>query len=226
MSRSGSTLATELLKESAIDVDRHPGRLAAFQLAPIAPRRHSIVRHLTSITSRGHLVAFELAPIASGGTACLPCVPPPALSDGIQTRGQSAGPAPLVGASMAHERKHRLRVLHISDLQLRGPGDAEGWRRRRVLGEARERNLHDVVKDGYRSISSASRQWPPDEYGPATEFVKATLARFHVAKERFFVVPGNHHIHYFAGARPARCPRHRSSGWKRLRNPAEPRDAP
>jgi DNA repair exonuclease SbcCD nuclease subunit len=101
---------------------------------------------------------------------------------------------------MAHEREHRLRVLHISDLHVRGPRETEGWRRRRVLGDVWERDLDDLVKDGIPIdlvcfTGDAADHGTQEEYGPATEFVEATLARLHVPKERFFVVPGNHDIH-------------------------------
>ncbi|WP_437767332.1 metallophosphoesterase [Sorangium sp. So ce281] len=101
---------------------------------------------------------------------------------------------------MVHEREHRLRVLHISDLHVRGPRETEGWRRRRVLGGAWERNLDDLVKDGIPIdlvcfTGDVADHGTPEEYGPATEFVEATLARLHVPKERFFVVPGNHDVH-------------------------------
>jgi hypothetical protein len=39
------------------------------------------------------------------------------------------------------EPRHRLRVLHISDLHERGVLEKERWRRYRVLGDAWERNL-------------------------------------------------------------------------------------
>jgi DNA repair exonuclease SbcCD nuclease subunit len=114
---------------------------------------------------------------------------------------------------MAHEREHRLRVLHISDLHVRGPRETEGWRRRRVLGGAWDRNLDHLVKDGIPIdlvcfTGDVADHGTPEEYGPATEFVEATLARLHVPKERFFVVPGNHDIHRGTS----------KAAWKRLRS--------
>ncbi|KYG10933.1 hypothetical protein BE21_58480, partial [Sorangium cellulosum] len=114
---------------------------------------------------------------------------------------------------MAKEREHRLRVLHISDLHVRGPRETEAWRRRRVLGEAWERNLDDLVKDGIPIdlvcfTGDVADHGTSEEYGPATEFVEATLGRLHVPKERFFVVPGNHDIH--RGTNQA--------AWKKLRS--------
>ncbi|UQA58167.1 metallophosphoesterase [Polyangium aurulentum] len=95
--------------------------------------------------------------------------------------------------------EHRLRILHVSDLHVRGPREREGWRRRRVLGEAWERNLDELVKDGTGvdlvCFTGDVADWGlAAEYGPATEFVEAMLARLGVPKERFFVVPGNHDI--------------------------------
>ncbi|WP_437948359.1 metallophosphoesterase [Sorangium sp. So ce296] len=114
---------------------------------------------------------------------------------------------------MAKEREHRLRVLHISDLHVRGPRETEAWRRRRVLGEAWERNLDDLVKDGIPIdlvcfTGDVADHGTSEEYGPATEFVEATLGRLHVPKERFFVVPGNHDIHR----------RTNQAAWKKLRS--------
>ena len=43
---------------------------------------------------------------------------------------------------------HRIRLLHLSDLHERGPREAEPWRRRRVLGDAWERNLAALLQDG------------------------------------------------------------------------------
>ncbi|WP_437493492.1 metallophosphoesterase [Sorangium sp. So ce1014] len=113
---------------------------------------------------------------------------------------------------MVHEREHRLRVLHISDLHVRGPRETEGWRRRRVLGEAWERNLDDLVEDGIPIdlvcfTGDVANHGTPEEYGPATEFVEAMLGRLHVSKERFFVVPGNHDIHRKTN----------QAAWKKLR---------
>lgn len=101
---------------------------------------------------------------------------------------------------MGHEREHRLRVLYISDLHTRGPRATEGWPRRRVIGEAWERNLDDLVKDGIPIdlvcfTSDVADHGPLEEYGPATEFVETTLARLHLPKERFFLLPGNNDIH-------------------------------
>ncbi|MGK3960966.1 metallophosphoesterase [Sorangium sp. So ce1667] len=113
---------------------------------------------------------------------------------------------------MAHEQEHRLRVLHISDLHVRGPREKEGWRRRRVLGEAWERNLDELVRDGIRvdlvCFTGDVADWGlPAEYGAATEFIDATLERLHVPKERFFVVPGNHDVQRKTNA----------AAWRKLR---------
>ncbi|MFY9825752.1 MAG: hypothetical protein WAM82_30540, partial [Thermoanaerobaculia bacterium] len=42
--------------------------------------------------------------------------------------------------------RHRLRILHISDLHERGPREKETWRRRRVLGDAWDRNLTELLR--------------------------------------------------------------------------------
>ncbi|CAN94117.1 putative cAMP phosphodiesterase [Sorangium cellulosum So ce56] len=137
---------------------------------------------------------------------------------------------------MAHEREHRLRILHISDLHVRGPRETEGWRRRRVLSDPWERNLDDLVKDGIPIdlvcfTGDVADHGTQEEYGPATEFVEATLARLHVPKERFFVVPGNHDIHRTTSqaawkhAALSACPMYRRSrghaGYGAARRPAD-----
>ncbi|WP_437942820.1 metallophosphoesterase family protein [Sorangium sp. So ce341] len=101
----------------------------------------------------------------------------------------------------------------MSDLHVRGPRETEAWRRRRVLGEAWERNLDDLVKDGIPIdlvcfTGDVADHGTSEEYRPATEFVEATLGRLHVPKERFFVVAGNHDIHR----------RTNQAAWKKLRS--------
>ena len=49
---------------------------------------------------------------------------------------------------MTSDSVHRLRILHLSDLHARGPRETGTWRRRRVLGDAWERNLADLLQDG------------------------------------------------------------------------------
>jgi len=105
----------------------------------------------------------------------------------------------------------KLRILHISDLHERGSRESESFRRRRVLGEAWERNLGEQLKDGPIDLvcfTGDVADWgKPDEYGPATEFIQALLERLSLPFERLFLVPGNHDIDRTQG----------KSAWSKLR---------
>ena len=105
----------------------------------------------------------------------------------------------------------KLRILHISDLHERGPRESESFRRRRVLGEAWERNLDELLKDGPIDLvcfTGDVADWgKPEEYGPSTEFIQALLERLSLPFERLFLVPGNHDIDRTQG----------KSAWSKLR---------
>jgi tetratricopeptide (TPR) repeat protein/predicted MPP superfamily phosphohydrolase len=107
--------------------------------------------------------------------------------------------------------EHRIRILHLSDLHERGPREGEIWRRRRVLGEAWERNLDAIAEDGAVDLvcfTGDAADWGlAAEYEAATEFLDAALARLGLGRDRLFIVPGNHDI-----ARETAKP-----AWKRLR---------
>ncbi len=95
--------------------------------------------------------------------------------------------------------EHRLRILHISDLHTRGEmSGASSWRRRRVLGPEWERNLATIVREGPIDLicftGDLANKGKPDEYTALTPFIEDLLARTGVARERLFVVPGNHDI--------------------------------
>ena len=94
--------------------------------------------------------------------------------------------------------RHRLRILHISDLHERGPREKELWRRRRVLGDAWDRNLAELLQDGPVDLvcfTGDAADWGLEaEYGPVTEFFTALLDRLHLEMDRLFVIPGNHDI--------------------------------
>lgn len=96
------------------------------------------------------------------------------------------------------DSRYRLRVLHISDLHERGPREAEPWRRRRTLGDAWERNLAELLQDGPVDLvcfTGDAADWGlPEEYDAATSLFEAILDRLQVAKERLFLIPGNHDI--------------------------------
>ncbi|HEV7509127.1 MAG TPA: tetratricopeptide repeat protein [Thermoanaerobaculia bacterium] len=104
-----------------------------------------------------------------------------------------------------------LTLLHVSDLHDRGPRERESWRRRRVLGDAWERNLDEIRADGPLDLvcftGDAAFSGKADEYERVTEFFQALLERLGLGWDRFFLVPGNHDIDR-AIEKPA---------WKKLR---------
>src|SRR6476660_8160974 len=104
-----------------------------------------------------------------------------------------------------------LTLLHVSDLHDRGPREKDTWRRRRVLGEAWERNLDEIRAEGPLDLvcftGDAAFSGKADEYARVTEFFQAMLERLRVGWDRFFVVPGNHDVDRTV-EKPA---------WKRLR---------
>jgi len=55
--------------------------------------------------------------------------------------------------------EHRVRILHLSDLHERGPRERETWRKRRVLGEAWERNLDVLAEDGAVGLMRFYREY-------------------------------------------------------------------
>jgi 3',5'-cyclic AMP phosphodiesterase CpdA len=93
--------------------------------------------------------------------------------------------------------EYRVRILHISDLHARGSRD-EHWRRRRVLGEAWDRNLEQLVQDGPFDLllfTGDAADWGlREEYNHATEFLQAVRQRLHIGLDRLFVIPGNHDV--------------------------------
>lgn len=91
-----------------------------------------------------------------------------------------------------------MRILHISDLHERGPGDALSWRTRRVLGPAWESNIDRLCAEAPIDFvcftGDAANTGRDAEYGRAAEFLSHTLRRLNLSDERLFVVSGNHDI--------------------------------
>jgi predicted MPP superfamily phosphohydrolase len=93
---------------------------------------------------------------------------------------------------------YRLRILHISDLHMKGPREREPWGRRRVLDAAWNDNLATLLQDGPIDLvcftGDAAHSGEPDEYAAATEFFTGLLERLRLTRDFLFVVPGNHDI--------------------------------
>jgi Calcineurin-like phosphoesterase len=98
---------------------------------------------------------------------------------------------------------YQLRILHISDLHECGPREysphkGESWRRRRVLGEAWDRNLDAFLQDGPLNLvcftGDAAYSGLPEEYEAASKFFAMLLRRLDLGYDRLFLVPGNHDI--------------------------------
>jgi hypothetical protein len=100
------------------------------------------------------------------------------------------------------DARHRLRILHISDLHARsstGPNpEKEPARRYRVLADAWERNLAEVLQDGPVDLvcfTGDAADWGlPEEYAAASRFFEELLKRLGIGRDRLFVIPGNHDI--------------------------------
>ncbi len=95
--------------------------------------------------------------------------------------------------------QYSLKFLHVSDLHLKGSREREPWRRRRVLGEAWQRNLETILNeegeiDFVFFTGDAANFGQPDEFEETTAFLNTLLADLNVSSERLFVVPGNHDI--------------------------------
>ena len=104
-----------------------------------------------------------------------------------------------------------LRIFHVSDLHERGQNRNPMWRYRRVLGDAWQRNLDQVLQDGPIDLicftGDVAFSGKPEEYDYATSFFSALRDHLHVPPERLFIIPGNHDVDRSIAARE----------WKALR---------
>lgn len=124
--------------------------------------------------------------------------------------------------------KHRLSILHISDLHARTmdvdelPEEAREKRRQqvrreaasraRVLGEAWTENLRTLYPDNERPdlvcFTGDVADWGlTSEYTKATEFVDEMVTTLRISRAHVYVVPGNHDVKRYASR----------SEWERMR---------
>jgi hypothetical protein len=94
---------------------------------------------------------------------------------------------------------YRLQFLHISDIHARGPREKEPWRRRRVLGDAWQRNLETLLaEEGVIHFvffsGDAAQSGKPVEYEEVTDFFGALCEELAIGFDRLFVILGNHDI--------------------------------
>jgi 3',5'-cyclic AMP phosphodiesterase CpdA len=91
-----------------------------------------------------------------------------------------------------------LRLLHISDLHVGGNEGPDGWRRRRVLGDAWAANLDALLEDGPLDLicftGDLAFSGKAEQYEALTPFIADLLHRVKLPLDRLFVVPGNHDI--------------------------------
>lgn len=99
---------------------------------------------------------------------------------------------------MASTAVYTLRILHISDLHIRGARETETWRRERVLDKAWQDNLAAFMADGPIDLVCMTgdiADWGQvNEYAAATTFFQTLLQYLKLPLERLFIVPGNHDI--------------------------------
>lgn len=103
---------------------------------------------------------------------------------------------------------HRLRILHLSDLHLRGPREPDRARRARVLGDAWLENLAELRRDGPFDLvvftGDVAFSGAADEYlelmqhtrrdRRVVRWLDETLTAAGCGRAGFFVVPGNHDV--------------------------------
>lgn len=117
-------------------------------------------------------------------------------------------------------KTYRLRLLHISDLHVRGDEATDaGWRRRRVLGQEWQRNLQEIASRGPIDLvcftGDLAQSGKAAEYAALTTFVDDVLAQTGVPRDRLFVVPGNHDVDRGVA----------KAAWKKLRGFGEDEEA-
>ncbi|MCX4240132.1 sigma-70 family RNA polymerase sigma factor [Paraliomyxa miuraensis] len=120
-----------------------------------------------------------------------------------------------LGQVAADGTRHRLSILHISDLharstnvdglpegireQRRGQVQREAVSRARVLGDAWDENLRELYPRGERPdlvcLTGDVADWGlAAEYDKASEFVERLVRTLGITKRQIYVVPGNHDV--------------------------------
>src|SRR5438874_11492893 len=101
-------------------------------------------------------------------------------------------------------KKYKLRILHISDLHIRGDRETDAAGRYRVLGPKWEENLKELLQrigaidivcfTGDIADWGREQEYTNDSYRDATKFVNSLMGILKLPMERIFIVPGNHDI--------------------------------
>ncbi len=118
------------------------------------------------------------------------------------TMGATAHPSSAVTGH------HTLRILHISDLHLRGPREPDRARRVRVLGDPWLANVTELRGDGRFDLvaftGDVAFSGQLDEYlelmlrhrndGTVARWLDETLAAAGCGRDDLYVVPGNHDV--------------------------------
>lgn len=109
----------------------------------------------------------------------------------------------------------KIRILHISDLHVRGPRETASFRRQRVLGDAWTRNIKELLEEGAFDLvcftGDIAQGGKADEYGSAADFLEGLLRLLNLPLDRLFLVPGNHDVDRMEGT-PS------EAAWQQLRN--------
>lgn len=113
-----------------------------------------------------------------------------------------------------------VRILHLSDLHEGKPGPETLWRKRRVLGDSWLRNLETIHQDAHPIdliclTGDLAYSGKGEHYKEAAAFIETILQKLHVARDRLFLVPGNHDVNRESN----------KATWKRLRKQLTPDDA-
>ncbi len=92
----------------------------------------------------------------------------------------------------------RLRILHLSDLHIGKEKPENAYRVERVMGEAWDRNLTEIRKDGQIDLvcftGDLAQSGRADQYHRLKDVIRNVQARVECPLQRFFCVPGNHDI--------------------------------